>query len=201
MLSVDGDGCGFHAAPYRYGACCGAGARLLWTMCSTGFPVARRTRSTRSARSQPDFVSANVEITMSSTRKYWSVFKIAVYGSGSPIIPAAYRPRTRSRSSTSLRRVRARRVDAPSPPSWGISDQEQLALVDGRLLIGLRLQRLEQLVAGSGAVRDRQRDVKRQAFGVDVGDDVRDGQPGGVLHPLDQVAPEPARARLRDTWR
>ena len=29
---------------------------------------------------------------MSSTRKYCSAFMIAVYGSGSPIIPAAYRP-------------------------------------------------------------------------------------------------------------
>ena len=62
-----------------------------WTTWSTSLPLALRTRWIRSARSQPDFVSANVEMTMSSTRKYWSAFMIAVYGSGSPIIPAAVR--------------------------------------------------------------------------------------------------------------
>ena len=45
-------------------------ASSLCTTCSTGLPVARRTRSIRSARSHPDLVSGNVEITMSSTRKY-----------------------------------------------------------------------------------------------------------------------------------
>ena len=42
----------------------------LWTTCSTGLFAARRTRSIRSDRSQPDFVSGKVEMTMSSTRKY-----------------------------------------------------------------------------------------------------------------------------------
>ena len=45
---------------------------------STGLPVARRTRSTRSARSQPDRVAGSVEITTSSSRKSSAAFMIAL---------------------------------------------------------------------------------------------------------------------------
>ncbi len=61
---------GFHQAT--------AESTSVWTTCSTGLPEVRRTRSIRSDRSQPDLVSGKVEITMSSTRKDWSAFVIAV---------------------------------------------------------------------------------------------------------------------------
>ena len=48
------------------------------TTCSTGLFVALRTRSIRSARSQPERVAGSVEITMSSTRKNCSAFIVAV---------------------------------------------------------------------------------------------------------------------------
>ena len=78
-----------------------------------------RTRSIRSERSQPDFVSANVEITMSSTRKYCSALVIAVNGSGSPTIPAASaRGRAGGRARASAASGRAGRR-CPGPPSGG----------------------------------------------------------------------------------
>ncbi len=116
---------------------------------------------------------------MSSTRKYCSAFMIAVNGSGSPIIPAAVSPASRSRASTSASRVRARRVAPPSPPSWGtttMNRRSRRSLSAG----GLGLQRVEQLVAARGPVGDRQRDVERETLGVDVGDHVLDRQPGRV---------------------
>ncbi len=63
VLVVVRDRRGFHLYAF-------AAAVSPWTMWSTGLPVALRTRSMRSARNQPDLVSGNVEITMSSTRKY-----------------------------------------------------------------------------------------------------------------------------------
>ena len=104
-------------------------------------------------------------------------------------------PAARRRSSTSFSRVRARRVSRPSPPSWGTSSRNSRA---GRpaCLVGLALERLEQLVAAGGAVGDGERDVEREPLGVDVRDHVRHRQPGRLAHAVEQVAAQPARARL-----
>src|SRR5439155_23534025 len=64
-----GDACGFHAQ---------ASTGAFASTCSTALAVARRTRSIRSARSQPDRVAGSVEITMSSTRKNCRAFIVAV---------------------------------------------------------------------------------------------------------------------------
>ena len=48
------------------------------TTCSTGLFDALRTRSMRSARSQPERVDGSVEITMSSTRNEFSAFIVAM---------------------------------------------------------------------------------------------------------------------------
>src|SRR3954451_5204795 len=96
-----------------------ASTAALASTCSTGLLVARRTREMRSARSQPERVAGSVEITMSSTRNNCSAFMVAVYGSGSPIMPAQTMPPERRRSSTWPRRPRAAWAAVPPPPSWG----------------------------------------------------------------------------------
>ena len=53
---------------------------------------------------------------------------IAVYGSGSPIMPAAVSPASRRRSSTSARRVRARRVAAVAALLRHDDDEQALAV-------------------------------------------------------------------------
>jgi hypothetical protein len=73
----------------------------------------------RSARSQPDRVAGRVEMTISSTRKNCRAFIVAVYGSGSPIMPAATRFSAIRRSTTCAMRARARAAWVPSPPSCG----------------------------------------------------------------------------------
>ena len=62
------------------------------TTCSTGLPDALRTRSMRSARSQPERVSGSVEMMMSSTRKNCTPFIVATKGSGRPDHPGREQP-------------------------------------------------------------------------------------------------------------
>ena len=56
------------------------------------------------------------------------------------------------------------------------------------------LQALEQLLAAEVLLATTSVDLERQALLLEVDDDVLDGQPGGVVDALDQVAPQPARA-------
>src|SRR2546421_3792019 len=87
------------------------------TTWSTGMRAASARRSGRFARSQPDFSAGRVEMITSLTRKRSSAFIAAVYGSGSPIIPATSRPSPRRFSSTVLSRSRAWPAWWPWPPS------------------------------------------------------------------------------------
>ena len=52
------------------------------TTCSTGRPVASRTRSIRSRRSQPERVAGYVEMMISSGRYAWTASIVAEYGVG-----------------------------------------------------------------------------------------------------------------------
>ncbi len=57
---------------------------------------------------------------------------------------------------------------------------------------------VQQRVAGRRLGRHDQRDVERDALGVDVLDDVGDRQAAGLLDALDQIAAQPARDRRRE---
>ena len=67
-------------------------------MCSTGMLRRARARGRRACRRPTASVpSGSVEMTISEMWKYWTAFMIAVYGSGSPIMPAATMPASSQR--------------------------------------------------------------------------------------------------------
>ena len=132
---------------------------------------------------------------MSSTRKYWSAFMIAVYGSGSPIIPAAYRPgRGGGRAPASAGCARAASPGRRRPPGARAAGTVRLVLVAA----GRPWPSAPRAARRRAAVRLATASVTWKGRpSLSIGDDVRHGQTGGLLHPVDQVAPQPARAGLR----
>src|SRR3954454_10489565 len=111
LVKVCCDAGGFHQAGWPSWA---LGDEVLpATTCSTGLPVAERTRPTRSARSQPERSGSKVEMMMSSTGYQRTAFWIAVNGSGWTTWPTASTPSSSSCRSTCARRS----YGSPSPPS------------------------------------------------------------------------------------
>ena len=93
-----------------------------------------------------------------------------------------------SDSSSLPRRSRAALDGAAVAGALGHDHDEAV-----RALLGELLEVLDELAARGGLVGQHERDVERQALGVDVDHDVLDRQAGLVLEPLRQVAPQPAR--------
>src|SRR3954453_9887798 len=102
LVKICCDAGGFHQAASPFSVV-GDGFSPAMT-CSTGLPVALRTRPTRSVRSHPDRSGANVEMMMSSTGYHCTAFWIAVNGSGWTTCPIASTPSRSRRCSTCARR-------------------------------------------------------------------------------------------------
>ena len=105
---------------------------------------------------------------------------VAVYGSGSPIMPDAEQAGARAGGRASSPGARAPRAAAPPlPSSCGHDDDEQVLRSPSR--------RLRASGASSSSsplevwLATHERRVERQALLVDVADDVLDRQPGGAL--------------------
>ena len=75
----------------------------------------------------------------------------------------------------------------------GHNRDEQVALAVG----GLLLEPLDELLAAGGFVGDHERHAEGQALVLEVGDDVLDRQPRGVVDAFDQIASHPAGVRDR----
>src|SRR5919109_4327818 len=89
------------------------------SMCSTGRLVAACTRSTSFDAIQRELPSGSVEITISEMWKNCTAFIVAVYGSGSPTMPAATIPSSRSDATSARMRSRASATAWPSRCSCG----------------------------------------------------------------------------------
>ena len=188
-----GDRGGFHGSRPSWRPRPRRGGRRARPACRSSGARARSGRT----RSQPDFVSGKVEITMSSTRKYCSAFMIAVYGSGSPIIPAANRPRTCRRSSDELQPGAGAARGVAVAALLRHDDDEQLR----RSCVGLGCALAVSASSSSSpeAVRLATASVTWKgspSASMSLTMWV-DRQPGGVPDALDQVAAQPSRAGLR----